>query len=727
MVRLGYRDFSRVALCITNHLSGWYIICLQHDFISGPAILCTSNYTDIIRGQIDNLFTVPMAFFLDKKSQTLACTTAILSDIVFAIGYFVFFFPKESIMLSPAAINKAFLIVIVIIVLHMVVNLYFNAVSNSVYEDVKRTGDMLVRNTEEKEIFFATISHEIRNPLQSLLGSVELLQERSITPVTATSLQEICKNCCQTVLNLVSNILDMSKIAADKMQLSPVASDLREIVNRVVRVMQGRANSKNVAISIQDDIMLPPSIMLDSQRVEQIVLNLVSNAIKFTARGEVVLKLEWKFSEETDNAKELVKNMVAKSNWKEVICFKEGATKNLPLMDKYSEEISATSRRSRIQNEEEKKSNKKKGKAGVAKIEIMDTGIGIDKPKIKELFQPYKQADSSISRQAFLLQLNNRNYGGTGLGLWITKNIITQMEGDISVKSKKGYGSNFIMAFPAKVCKEVTVFSKPFKDEGIYEQFKGKTFLLLDDIPENSFLISEVLKKHGIDSVITQNGNEALYIYKNSAKKIDMIITDLRMPAMSGQTFILEVRKHEKETGKQRMPIIVVTAESSFEERKLCLTKYGANEYLIKPIKYQDLIRAIKEIYALKVKEKVKNILIVDDDVISAKFLAGVLMKARYECMIKNSVTEAKSYFAEYGKNFGVVLLDNLLGDGTGAEFVEFIDKIVTENQAKRPFIVSMSGNAINDQKETYHGLNINGFLQKPIKKQELLDTLQMV
>ena len=360
----------------------------------------------------------------------------------------------------------------------------------------------------------------------------------------------------------------------------------------------------------------------------------------------------------------------------------------------------------------------------------MDTGIGISKENTKRLFQAYQQANASISRK----------YGGTGLGLWITKNILKLMNGDISTKSKEGSGSNFILAFPAKVCKEVVTFEAQSGVMDVYEPFKGKTVIILDDNQENTFVTGELLRRHGFTTICKNSGMKALDIYK-SKTNIDLIITDLRMPTMSGQSFLLEVRKYEEDTKHVRkVPIIVLTAESATEEKRMCLTKYGANDYLVKPIKYQDLISSIVKLLitdknekcdgnskAQLTKQRKKNILIVDDDIISSKFLLSVFVKAEHSCDLKHSVADANAEFDKNRSKYDAILVDSHLGDGTGAEFIRYAASVVKKENGRLPFIVSVSGNPISDQRMMYQGLEVDEFLQKPVKRQDLLDIIRLI
>ena len=216
------------------------------------------------------------------------------------------------------------------------------------------------------------------------------------------------------------------------------------------------------------------------------------------------------------------------------------------------------------------------------------------------------------------------------------------MKGNIRVESKENKGSNFIIAFPVNICKEVPQFSGMLDEGKDLELFKGKACLLLDDYPENTYIMKEVLNRFGLTAICSQNGLEALEKFK-AGVKMDVIITDLRMPVMTGQAFILEVRKFEMINNKPRVPIIVVTAESSIEEKKACLTRYGANEYLIKPIKCQDLIAAIARVFTVDAPSKKRNILIIDDDALSARFLLTVLADDGHTCIVSHSVREVRA------------------------------------------------------------------------------------
>eukprot|EP01022_Parablepharisma_sp_SALTPOND_P012649 TRINITY_DN162_c0_g1_i1.p1 TRINITY_DN162_c0_g1~~TRINITY_DN162_c0_g1_i1.p1 ORF type:complete len:837 (+),score=57.54 TRINITY_DN162_c0_g1_i1:155-2512(+) len=708
-LQMGYETLVRAILALVFYLYAWSIIIIDRDFIVGPGAVATACF-----------FVVPTVYFFDGKGQRISTFLILISNFLL-LGVYLKCFPcHEAVTLSSETINLGVSTNIISMSTYILLMIRFNILSNAVYEDVKSANARIESSTKEKENFFATVSHEIRNPLQSLLGAVELLQDKGVKSETAASLLEICKNCSALVINLVSNVLDLEKIAADKMQLCPAPASLREITRRIVQMHQGRAQSKGVRLLLIDDTSLPPAIELDTQRIEQILVNVVSNAIKFTSKGKVAVKLGWTPLADHEDPLPVVQDALKRSSWKEIMEFTERYNSSSQLQSKYTkmpnpsldENVAPQSVISQGTPSPQQNCHH-----GIAKIEVMDTGIGISKGNIEKLFRQYQQADVQISRR----------YGGTGLGLWITKNILHQMKGDIKVKSKEGKGSNFILAFPANVPEEIRAISNWGNGavEGT-EILKGKTYLLLDDISENMFIMKELLGRYGVNAITAQNGMDAIEIYKAN-KNIDAVITDLRMPLMSGQVFIAELRKYEQESHRKATLIAVLTAETSLEEKRLCLTQYGADEFLLKPVKYEELLATLVKMHSQNKRAKKKRVLVIDDDLISSSFLTTVLEQNGHQCKRIHSVSEAKEHFKENYAEYDVILLDNLLRDGTGVDFLEFATQFATSVGSHVPPTVSISGNPIPDQKMQYELYQLAGYLQKPVKRRELLEIIQVI
>ncbi len=305
-----------------------------------------------------------------------------------------------------------------------------------------------------------------------------------------------------------------------------------------------------------------------------------------------------------------------------------------------------------------------------------------------------------------------------------------KMQGDIRVKSKPGRGSNFIVAFPARVAEEVTAVASLSGGEDTIpgaDSLQGKSYLLLDDVAENTFILAELLKRFGVRTTVSQSGPDALALYKARPADFDAVLTDLRMPIMSGQSFIQELRSFERDRmrGISRVPIVVMTAESAVEERRLCLTQYGADEFLLKPVKLRDLILALVRLHSTtrQGKGKRKRILIVDDDVVGSRFLLGMLAKEGYKCQQAFSVGEGVLGLTE--DDFDLVILDSILRDGTGPDFVRQAKSRLGEIGTK---VISVSGNAVDDQRRQYEPeCHIDGYLQKPVRKQDLISLVQIL
>eukprot|EP01022_Parablepharisma_sp_SALTPOND_P004416 TRINITY_DN120242_c1_g1_i1.p1 TRINITY_DN120242_c1_g1~~TRINITY_DN120242_c1_g1_i1.p1 ORF type:complete len:714 (+),score=38.57 TRINITY_DN120242_c1_g1_i1:550-2691(+) len=705
-------------------------------------------------------------FLFDRIRRKVVTLFVLCGDIFFLWLYSVIYTPDRQIMSPKDRVNKAVGISIVVITVSLISELYFDNIRQGVYDQLKDYSESIRKATEAKQSFFAAMSHEIRNPLQSLLGCVELInlgQESN-----QATLINIMKNCCEVVLNLVSNILDISKIEAQKLEVLPLPASLTENIGKILRLSTSKAESKGLILQYLEESNLPSCLLFDPQRLQQVILNIVSNAIKFTSKGKVVVRASWIPFEDPTRALLLELNQ---SDWKKVLepieeiedpkseqekrqriqrhfCQASAKSKDEVVRLRHSRSASTPYRDKNITSHKKSSSlesiYQKETAAppysqsvlrralfervkGLAKIEVMDTGIGIPKEAIKDLFQKYRQADRSISQQIQGCQMH-RNYGGTGLGLWISRSIIHKMGGDIHIKSKVGFGTCVTVAFPSETCHEASLFAATqFKRSVHQSNFAGKTCIIVDDIPDNTYILSQLLETHGIHTLSFSRARPALDAYKERMNA-SLIITDLRLPEMSGQSLITEIRKYEKEQAKRKVPIIVLTGETSPNQKMLCLGQYGADEYLLKPIALNNLMEAIEKCVQKTMQEKiVRNILIVEDDPVGRSII-GTLIKQNGDKVCECSdVFEAVQAVERDKGNYDLVLLDSSLPDGTGANFMEKYMEGVHEKEWKIAPVVSMSGQTVQEQEEMYSGYQIYAYLQKPISKALLLDILRSV
>ncbi len=418
----GYLSLLRAVISVFAYSYCWYLYLACDKIMTGGAGIASSTEPDRTE-RIVTFFVIPTLYFFDRCWQRTATLLAIAGDIIIPLVYAFVLFPegRREYIFSAEEIKVSLIMNMMGDALFGALMVYFNGLSSRVFEDLKSANETIESTAREKEAFFAMVSHEIRNPLQSLQGSVELLADRrtghECSEESVPQLLEICKNCCALVINMVSNVLDMSKIAAGKMQLSPVSTDLREAINRILRVSRGRAQGKNLRLELECETGFPPAVEVDPQRLEQVVLNLVSNSVKFANAGRVVVKLSWSpfvADVETDVSK-LVNLALGSSSWKQTMELAEqnsaAGTRELIVLrtprleHKYQCSLTPSVRRKLVESVSElnrlaskRNSVKAKGSTGIVKIEVMDTGIGIRKDNLARLFRPYQQANATISR-----------------------------------------------------------------------------------------------------------------------------------------------------------------------------------------------------------------------------------------------------------------------------------------------------------------------------------------
>lgn len=369
-----------------------------------------------------------------------------------------------------------------------------------------------------KSEFLANMSHEIRTPMNAILGFSNLLQE-TITDNRAKSYLNSITSSGETLMVLINDILDLSKIEAGKMPLQYEVVNLLHLLQEVVNIFYLKSQEKSLDLILEIDNYIPEIIIFDEVRLRQILFNLIGNAIKFTDEGYVKI---------------IVKN---------------------------SENIDPN-----ISN------------CGFS-ISIEDTGIGIVADEIDRIFESFTQQDGQSTRK----------YGGTGLGLTITKKLVTMLNGKITVESEVNKGSKFTVEFPSVACsllpKENTII---FTDHNL-DQFHSSRILVVDDIQSNLDLMDAYFTDTSHQLIFAKNGKEAMQMAIKY--RPDVIFLDLKMPDSDGRATINLLQDNEL---IKKIPIIVITASINPDEKQEL--KSLVHGFLYKPISRHQLVIELKKV-----------------------------------------------------------------------------------------------------------------------------------
>jgi signal transduction histidine kinase/HAMP domain-containing protein/ActR/RegA family two-component response regulator len=381
---------------------------------------------------------------------------------------------------------------------------------------LEEKAEQLALISKYKSEFLANMSHELRTPLNSLLILSKTLAENKDKNLSTEQVKfaSTVHSAGQDLLGLINEILDLSKVEAGKMPVSPKAVPIKEVQDYLEQTFRPVAGHKSLdfVISVADD--LPKSMITDENRLHQILKNLLSNAFKFTDKGQVKLEIQ-----KDKNPNSTVPSLI---------------------------------------------------------FRVTDTGIGIPAEKQKLIFEAFQQADGTTSRK----------YGGTGLGLTISREIARLLGGVIDVQSTPGEGSSFTLTLPLKYSgPDAAALSSQIEETPAVSplpanaDFTGRKILIVDDDVRNVFALSSVLKLRGMNVIYAENGHQGIKTL-NENPDTDLVLMDTMMPEMDGLEAIQEIRREEK---FKNLPIISLTAKAMKGDREKCLAA-GASDYVTKPV-----------------------------------------------------------------------------------------------------------------------------------------------
>lgn len=379
----------------------------------------------------------------------------------------------------------------------------------------------------------ATVSHEIRTPIGAIMTMVELLQTTDLNTNQhhyAQTLQLAAKN----LTTLTNDILNFARLEAGHVELEEEVFNLSEFLETITSSIKMRALDKGLSFSCMLDETCPKMIKGDQVRLSQIINNLANNALKFTEKGAIKLKVS-------------------------------SSTKDDESNGEHSQLI---------------------------RVELSDTGIGISKAEQENIFTPFCQANSTIQTK----------FGGSGLGLYISRTLAKHMGGDLNYKSQKEIGSTFWFTFQSEPVQDQKTSDTSEEKEEEDELILNGHVLIVEDNPLNQMLIKTYLDQFGMSYECVTNGQQAVNVLKqsNSAQSglnnnYDIILMDIMMPVMDGITATKELHAMWANSGQQALPIIALTA-NALEDQVAEYYKAGVDGYVSKPIRGIDLYAALEAV-----------------------------------------------------------------------------------------------------------------------------------
>lgn len=509
--------------------------------------------------------------------------------------------------------------------------------------------------SQAKSNFLANMSHEIRTPMNAIIGMTELVID---TPLTQTQREYLAmvQESGESLLGVINDILDFSKIEAGRLELDPRPFALRDSLGDTLKSLAVRAHRDIIELACHVAPEVPDLLTGDSGRLRQIIVNLVGNALKFTQTGEVLLDVQL-----------------------------ESEPGRIPVR---------------------------------LHFQVRDTGIGIPDDKLKQIFEAFEQADSSMTRR----------YEGTGLGLAISSRLVELMNGRIWVESEVGSGSTFHF---------LAEFEPAPESFRVHDQsptsLSGRRVLVVDDNATNRRILEEILHNWRIETVLVESAPAAIIAVENathSGRPFDLILTDANMPEVDGFTLVEQLNSRNDLDS----PVLMMLTSSGRMGDLTRATELGIAAYLIKPIKQSELFDAIIDALGIESVEdeysscdrplrhsRSLDVLLAEDSHVNQKLAIALLEKWGHRVTVARNGREAIEQWS--GHPYDIILMDVQMPEIDGHEATRQI-RSREETAGGHIPIMAMTAHALKGDEERCLAVGMDDYISKPIRAPLLFDKL---
>lgn len=511
-----------------------------------------------------------------------------------------------------------------------------------------------------KSRFLARMSHEIRTPLNAITGMTYLIKKTDVSNTQRNYLDKIAQG-SRNMLGIINDILDFSKIEAGKIDIETIPFNLDKVLQQVISTVSFKVEEQGIEFGLQKDPMLPSNYLGDPMRIEQVLLNVVSNGVKFTEKGSVFLSVQ------------------------------QGTMA---------------------------------GGMNILEFCVTDTGIGMTAEELEVLFEPFGQADSSITRR----------FGGTGLGLSIVKSLVEMMNGSIRVESAAGQGTVFWIGLPLEADRETERKEKQ-KSGSIY--FQGIRTLVLEKNETSLNLLKLYLGSFNVDATFVRTESEAmeqLQVPLNPEQKgYDLLITDYETPVSDGIDFVDRVHDDRSILMKPKVIMTVPLMRTDiFEKIDGSRIDLGITKPLIPSVLYNGIV----EIFSFKVLEAHEenslsdqsatfiidhpaHVLIVEDNKTNQFIAKSILEQSGFKVSVTENGRQGVDFFMKQPSDLDLILMDLHMPVMNGYDATALI-----RSTGSRIPIIAMTADAIDGVEDECRKFGLDTYISKPFDPENLIRTL---